>query len=72
MPDRVYDGVFLHEMYVVLDISSETKDVPACQDVTLWALSDANNGLVIESDSDCHSFLQYDAHHLPNIPRQQS
>ena len=29
MPDRVYDGVLLDEVYVVLDISSQTKDMPA-------------------------------------------
>lgn len=29
MSDRVYDGVLLDEVDVVLDISSQTEDVPA-------------------------------------------
>ena len=29
MPNRVYDGVLLDKVYVVLDISSQTEDVPA-------------------------------------------
>lgn len=29
MTDRVYDGALLNEVYVVLDIASETKDMSA-------------------------------------------